>query len=65
MLIDIPSHLKTSPVITIERGMAVSVMNVVRKFSRKRNSTMTTSTAPSRRASMTLRMLKSMNVFCW
>ena len=65
VLIDIPSHVKTSPVITIERGMAVSVMKVVRKFSRKRKSTMTTSTPPSRRASTTLRMLKSMNVFCW
>ena len=54
VLIDIPSHLNTSPVITIDSGMAVSVMKVVRKLSRKRNSTITTSTPPSRRASTTL-----------
>ncbi len=35
VLIDMPNHLKTRPAVTIESGIAVSVMNVVRKFSRK------------------------------
>ena len=54
MLIDMSNHLKTSPVTTIESGIAVSVMNVVRKLSRNRNRMMTTRMPPSRRASMTL-----------
>ena len=64
VLIDMPSHLKTRPVITMESGMAVSVMKVVRRLSRKRNSTSTTSTPPSRSASITFLMLRSMKVFC-
>ena len=49
VLIDMPNHLKTSPVITIDSGIAVSVMNVVRKFSRKRNRMITTRMPPSRK----------------
>ena len=64
MLIDMPNHLKTRPVTTIESGIAVSVMNVVRKFSRNRNRMMTTRMPPSRSASITLSMLRSMNSFC-
>ena len=37
VLIDMPNHLNTRPVTTIESGIAVSVMNVVRKFNRNRN----------------------------
>ena len=37
-------------------GIAMSVMNVVRKFRRKRNSTMVTMIAPSRMASLRLPM---------
>ncbi len=54
VLIDMPNHLKTSPVTTIDSGIAVSVMNVVRKLSRNRKSTITTKMPPSRKASMTL-----------
>ena len=46
VLIEIPTSLKTSAVIAIDSGIAVSVMSVVRKLSRKRNSTITTSAAP-------------------
>ena len=53
VLIDMPNHLKTSPVTTIDSGMAVSVMNVVRKLSRNRNRMITTRMPPSRSASMT------------
>ena len=65
VLIDIPNHLKTRPVTTIERGMAVSVMKVVRKLRRNRNNTITTRMPPSRSASMTFWIERSMNVFCW
>ena len=45
-----PKNLKTSIVIPKDSGMAISVMKVVRKFSRKRKSTMVTMIAPSRMA---------------
>ena len=48
VLIDMPNQRKTMAVMTIDSGMAVSVMNVVRKFSRKINSTITTRMPPSR-----------------
>ena len=43
--------------------MAVSVMNVVRKFSRNRNRMISTSTAPMTSASPTLKMPRSMKFF--
>ncbi len=46
VLMDKPKNLKTIAVIIMESGMAVNVMVVVRKFSRKRNKTMTTRMAP-------------------
>ena len=33
-MIDKPSAAKTKPVVTIDRGIAVNVMNVVRKFNK-------------------------------
>ena len=45
---------------TSDSGIAVSVMNVVRRFMRNRNSTISTSTAPITRASPTLKMPRSM-----
>ena len=51
MLIDSPKAVNTRPVMTIDSGMAVSVMNVVRKFSRNRNRMTTTRMPPSRKAS--------------
>ncbi len=52
-LIDMSNQRNTSAVVTIESGIAVSVIAVVRKLSRNRNSTITTRTAPSRKASAT------------
>ena len=65
VLIDMPNHLKTSPVTTIDKGIAVSVMNVVRKLRRNRKRMMTTRILPSRSASITLWMPNSMKFFCW
>ena len=45
---------------TSDSGIAVSVMNVVRKFSRNKNSTIMTSTAPITSASATLKIPRSM-----
>ena len=45
---------------TSDSGMAVSVMNVVRKLSRNRNRMISTSTAPITSASPTLKMPRSM-----
>ena len=59
----IPTRRKTSVVNTSDSGMAVSVMNVVRKFSRNRNKTMMTSTAPITSASATLKIPRSMKFF--
>ena len=64
VLIDWPVNLKTRAVTTIDRGIAVSVMNVVRKLRRKRKSTMTTRMPPSRSAISTLWIDTSMNDFC-
>ena len=61
---DTPNHLKTSSAVTNESGIAVSVMKVVRKFSRKRNSTMVTMIAPSRMASLRLPMACEMKSPC-
>ena len=49
-----PIRRNTTIVITSESGMAVRVMNVVRKLSRNRNSTTTTRAAPMANASPTL-----------
>ena len=64
VLIERPSALNTNPVVTIERGIAVSVMKVVRKFSRNKNSITTTSRPPSRSASTTLATARSMKTRC-
>ena len=55
-----PNHLNVSTVIANDSGIAMSVMAVVRKFSRKRNSTIVTMIAPSRMASLRLPMACSM-----
>ena len=60
--VSIPASRKTSVVITSESGIAVSVMNVVRRLSRNRNSTITTSTAPITSASPTLKMPRSIKL---
>ncbi|MNX72516.1 hypothetical protein D3C86_1038720 [compost metagenome] len=54
VLTEIPKAFMNRKVTTNERGMAVRVMKVVRKFNRKRKSTISTRIAPSRRASSTL-----------
>ena len=56
MLIERPKARKTITVTMSDRGMAVSVMNVVRTLNRNNNSTITTRMAPSRRASSTFVM---------
>ena len=55
-----PNHLKMSMVMAKDSGIAISVMKVVRKFSRKRKRTMVTMMAPSRMASLRLPMACSM-----
>ena len=55
----------TSIVMPKDIGMAVSVMRVVRKFSRNRNRMIVTMIAPSRIASTRLPMAWSMKSFCW
>ena len=64
VLTDSPKAEKTSTVMNSETGIEVNVMNVVRKFSRKRNKMTTTRMAPSRNASSTFSMERSMNDFC-
>ena len=64
VLIDIPAAEKTRAVITSESGIAVSVIKVVRMFIRKRTRTITTRMTPSRRASMTFSIARSINDFC-
>ncbi len=54
VLMDRPKYQKMRPVITIESGIAVSVIKVVRKFSRNANKMITTRMPPSRSASITL-----------
>ena len=56
----VPKRLKVMSVIAKDSGMAVSVMKVVRRFSRKSTSTMLTMIAPSRIASLRLPMAFSM-----
>ncbi len=60
-----PINRKTSVVITSDSGIAVSVMNVVLKFSRNRNNIMITSTAPITSASPTLKIPRSMKLRSW
>ena len=60
-----PNHLKISMVMAKDSGIAISVMKVVRKFSRKRKRTMVTMIAPSRMASLRLPMAWSMKSLCW
>ena len=60
-----PMSLNTTEVMTSDNGMAVSEMNVVRTFSRNRNRTISTSTAPMTSASPTLYTPRSMNPRSW
>ena len=62
---EMPNHLKMSIVMANDSGMAMSVMKVVRKFSRNRKRTMVTMIAPSRMASLRLPMAWSMKSPCW
>ena len=59
-----PNHWKTMNVTKSDSGMAVRVMKVVRKLRRKRNSTIETMRLPSRRASTTFAMARSMKFDC-
>ena len=59
-----PNTAKTTAVITIESGIAVRVMNVVRRFIRNRNRMTRTRIAPSRSASTTFSIARSMNDSC-
>ena len=61
VLIDRSNTAKTSAVMRIESGIAVSVMNVVRTFIRNRKRITTTSSPPSRSASATFSIARSMN----
>ena len=54
VLIETSKIEKTMAVMASDSGIAVSVMTVVRKFRRKRKSTITTRMEPSRTASSTL-----------
>ncbi len=64
VLIDNPKPAKIIAVITSDSGIAVSVINVVRKFIRKINKSTTTNTPPSARASITLSIARSINARC-
>ena len=56
---------KMMAVITSESGIAVRVMMVVRKFSRKRKRMMITRMKPSRSACSTLVIEFTIKFFCW
>ncbi len=60
-----PYHAITTTAATSESGIAVRLMNVVRKFQRKRNRTTVTITAPSASAAFTLPIARSMKSACW
>ena len=60
----VPNRLNVMSVIANESGMAVRVMNVVRRFSKKSTSTMLTMIAPSRIASLRLPIAFSMKSPC-
>ena len=60
----VPNHLKVISVIAKDSGMAVRVMKVVRRFSRKRNRIMVTMIAPSRIASLRFPTACSMKSPC-
>ena len=64
VLIESPNTANTIAVMTSESGMAVSVMNVVLKFIKNRNRMITTKMPPSRNASTTFSIARSINVFC-
>ena len=64
-LIDRSNQSKIRAVVRTESGIAVRVINVVRRLNRNRNRTTMTRTAPSRRASATLAMPRSMKLRCW
>ena len=64
VLIDMPAAAKTSAVMTSDSGMAVSVINVVLIFIRNRTRMITTRMTPSRSASTTFSMARSMKDFC-
>ena len=61
VLSDRPNQLNTSAVVSNDNGMAVSVIAVVRKFSRNKNSTITTRPAPMSSASCTFQIDASIN----
>ncbi len=58
------SPLKTSMVIPKDRGIAMRVMNVVRKLRRNRKRTIVTMMAPSRIASVRFPIAWSIKSFC-
>ena len=60
VLMEMPISQKAMAVTAIDSGMAVSVMIVVRRFIRKTSSTINTRIAPSRTASTTLTIARSM-----
>ena len=62
VLIPSPAHLKTMKVTSSDNGMAVRVIAVVRKLSRKMKRTTATMRLPSRSASSTLCTARSMKL---
>ena len=64
VLIDSPKYLKTSAVIRIEIGIAVSEINVVRQLNRNRNSTIATTISASTRTRSTLPIDASIKFDC-
>ena len=62
---EIPNHWKVSMVIPKLMGMAVRVMNVVRKFRRNKTKTKVTMMAASTMAFLRFPIALSMKSFCW
>ncbi len=62
VLIPRPTAWKTMKVVSNDRGIAVKVIAVVRKLSRKMKSTTATMRLPSRKASSTLRTARAMKL---
>ena len=65
VLIERPKAPNTNAVMIIDSGIAVSVMNVVRKLTRNKNRTITTRMLPSRSAPTTFSIAMSIKSFCW
>ena len=62
VLTERPNQYMTMALAKNDSGMAVSVMAVVRRFSRNRNSTIATMTVESRSAVLTLSIAASMKL---